>query len=192
MLTRQIQPQAPVGGDTPMIGIAWSGELGGIILDDRGKTAMAWPNPVEQVASSVTNMVQTLGALFSPKSQIKAQHMSGPVMIMRIYYMLFEAEQGWRLVLWFSVFLNVNLALLNLLPIPVLDGGHIVLAIIEGIRRRPVNVRILEKIQGACAMLLIGYMLYVTFYDVQDLPWMNRRDTLEFAAPAADAVPKGR
>lgn len=185
-LTKQIQPQTPKGGDRPMIGLAWAQSMGGLQLFDGGKTAMAWPNPVHQVVDSVSNMVQTLGALFSPKSHIKAQHMSGPVMIMRIYYMLFEAEQGWRLVLWFSVFLNVNLALLNLLPIPVLDGGHIVLAIIEGIRRRPVSIRILEKVQGACAILLIGYMLYVTFFDVQDLPW-GRRDRLEFTPPSEQA-----
>ncbi len=53
-------------------------------------------------------------------------------MIVRIYYLLFESENGWKLALWFSVILNVNLAILNMLPIPVLDGGHIVLAIIEG------------------------------------------------------------
>ena len=46
---------------------------------------------------------------------------------------------------WFSVVLNVNLALLNLLPVPVLDGGHILLALIEAIRRKPVNIRLLES-----------------------------------------------
>jgi regulator of sigma E protease len=56
-----------------------------------------------------------------------------------------------------------------LLPIPVLDGGHITLAIIERIMRRPVNVRILEFVQSGFAILLIGFMLYVTFFDVLDL-----------------------
>jgi regulator of sigma E protease len=73
--------------------------------------------------------------------------------------------------LWFSVFLNVNLAVLNLLPFPVLDGGHIVLAIIEAIRRKPINVRLLEIVQSGFAILLIGFMLYVTFFDVVELPW---------------------
>jgi regulator of sigma E protease len=65
--------------------------------------------------------------------------------------------------------MNVNLAILNLLPIPVLDGGHIVLAIIEGVRRKPVNTRILQALQTTCAVLIIGYMLYIAFYDVQEL-----------------------
>jgi regulator of sigma E protease len=63
----------------------------------------------------------------------------------------------------------VNLALLNLLPIPVLDGGHITLALIEAIRRKPVNVRLINAVQTACAVLLIGYLVYITFYDAQDL-----------------------
>ena len=52
----------------------------------------------------------------------------------------------------------MNLAILNMLPIPVLDGGHIVLAIIEAVRRKPVNMQVLEFVQTACAVLIIGYM----------------------------------
>ena len=46
---------------------------------------------------------------------------------------------------------------------------HIVLAIIESIRRKPVNIRILEVVQTACAVLIIGYMVYVSFFDIGDL-----------------------
>jgi regulator of sigma E protease len=51
----------------------------------------------------------------------------------------------------------------------VLDGGHITLAVIEAIRRKPISVRLLEIVQTACAVLLIGFMLYLTFYDVGDI-----------------------
>jgi regulator of sigma E protease len=71
--------------------------------------------------------------------------------------------------LWFSVILNVNLALLNMLPIPVLDGGHILLALIEAVRRRPANIRVLEVIQTACVVVILSYMAYVTFFDVGDM-----------------------
>ena len=71
--------------------------------------------------------------------------------------------------MWFSVLMNVNLALLNMLPFPVLDGGHITLALVEAVRRRPVSVNILNYIQTTCAVVLIGYMLYIAFYDVQDI-----------------------
>jgi regulator of sigma E protease len=93
------------------------------------------------------------------------------VQIVRVYYILFENEQGWRQAVWFSVILNVNLGLLNLLPIPILDGGHIVLALIEWIRRRPLRGRALAYVQYAFASLIIGFMLYVTFFDAQD--WLG-------------------
>jgi regulator of sigma E protease len=88
------------------------------------------------------------------------------------------------------VILNVNLAILNMLPIPVLDGGHIVLAIIESIRRKPVNIRVLEFIQTGCAVLIIGYMLYVTFYDAQDLPFIrNKLDKMDSQSAPAKPTP---
>jgi regulator of sigma E protease len=164
-----VRPEVPIYDDTvpvedrrPLIGVTW--DLTGLWTVDR-------PGPWRQIQMSVGAMVSTFRALFSSKSEIGAQHLSGPVGIMRIYYVLFESEQGWRQAIWFSVILNVNLALLNLLPIPVLDGGHILLALIEWVRRRPVGLRTLVIVQNACALLIIGYMLYVTFFDVQDLPW---------------------
>jgi regulator of sigma E protease len=59
----------------------------------------------------------------------------------------------------------------------VLDGGHIALAIVEAVRRRPVSPRLLQYIQTSCAVLLIGYMLYIAFYDVQELPWRRSKET---------------
>ena len=150
--------------------------------------SISHPNPIEQVYNSVTGTLKTIGAVASPKSDVRLQHLSGPVGIGRIYYLLFQSERGWQLALWFSVILNVNLAILNMLPIPVLDGGHIVLAIIESVRRRPVNMRVLEVIQTSCAALIIGYMLYITFFDVQDLPFVRKKlDQMESQAPAKNS-----
>ncbi len=115
---------------------------------------LAYPGAVEQVVASVNAMIETFGALFARNSDIKAQHLGGAVKIMDVYYRLFDSEQGWRLAIWFSVLMNVNLAMLNLLPIPVLDGGHITLAIVEGIRRKPLSAKIVGAIQTACAVLL--------------------------------------
>ncbi len=151
------------------IGIAW---------DATGRVSIAHPNPIEQVYDSVTSTLDTIGAVASPKSDVKLQHLSGPLGIVRIYYMLFESDRGWQLALWFSVILNVNLAILNMLPIPVLDGGHIMLALVEAVRRKPVNIRILEIVQTGCAVLIIGYIAYVSFFDVGD--WFgSKRDSAE-------------
>ena len=85
--------------------------------------------------------------------------------------------------------LNVNLAILNMLPIPVLDGGHIVLAIVESIRRKPVNIRVLEVVQTACAVLIIGYMAYVSFFDIGDLFGRDREDAPPPRSAPASATP---
>ena len=153
-------PLLTEGEMKPRIGIGW---------DASGRISIAHPNPIEQIYKSITSTLETLGAVASPKSDVKFQHMSGPIGIGHIYYMLFGNERGWQLALWFSVILNVNLAILNMLPIPVLDGGHIVLALIESIRRKPVNMRVLEIIQTGCAAIIIGYIAYVSFFDLGDL-----------------------
>ena len=100
-------------------------------------------------------------------------------MIIRVYSNLFESDDGWRRVLWFSVILNVNLALLNMLPLPVLDGGHITLSLIEAIRRRPVSVKLLNSIQSGFAALLIGFMVYIAFFDTGDWLRSARADRVE-------------
>src|SRR5581483_12285941 len=104
----------------------------------------------------------------------------------RVYYNLLQDEQGWRRVLWFSVILNVNLALLNLLPLPVLDGGHILLSLLEVVRRRPVSAKLLNNIQTGFAMLIIAFMLYIAFFDTGD--WVrsahaDRQQQIIFAPP---------
>jgi regulator of sigma E protease len=166
-LTVSLTPEIPMKpqDEKPRLGILWA---------EGGKMRLAYPGPIEQVVASVSAMISTFDALFSKKSDIKPQHLGGFVKIITVYYVLFQSEEGWRLVLWFSVLMNVNLALLNLVPVPVLDGGHILLAVVEAARRKPVSARLLNYIQTSCAVLLIGYMLYIMFYDVQEVPWWRR------------------
>ncbi len=178
----RLTPETPVSPPDakPRIGIKWDGN---------GKTTLVHPGAFEQVNASVRAMAETFGALFARHTDIKPQHLGGAVKIMDVYYRLFNSEQGWRLALWFSVLMNVNLALLNMLPIPVLDGGHIVLAMVEGVRRKPVSARLINAIQTSCAVALIGFMLYIAFYDVQDLPWKRDKEkptSFKFAPKPAD------
>jgi len=157
-------PLPTEGKMQPRIGIQW---------DTSGIMTIAHPSPIELIHNSVTSTLNTLGAVASPKSDVKLQHLSGPIGIGRIYYLFFVSERGWQLALWLSVVLNVNLAILNMLPIPVLDGGHILFGLIESVRRKPLNMRVLEIVQGTCTVLIIGVIVYITFFDVQDLPFVK-------------------
>jgi regulator of sigma E protease len=189
--TVRLLPATPDGQNKAIIGIGFAPDSEGIVWDGGGKMTVVHISPLEQIYAAVETIGNTIGALLSPQSDIKLQHISGPIMIMQTYYRLFDSDFGWQLALWFSVVFNVNLALINLLPIPILDGGHIVLAMIEAIRRRPINIRVLEVVQGACALLLIGFMLYVSFYDAQDLPW-NSNHKAKFSVPARPAPPENQ
>ena len=151
-------PIEPKDVKDPMIGIDWADPA----------VELVYPTPAEQVSDSVSAVVNTLTALFTPHSHIGASRLSGPVGIMYMFFAVLSSPDGWRMALWLAVLINVNLAMLNLFPFPILDGGHILLSIIEWIRRRPLSMAILEPIQTTFALVLIGYMLYVTFFDAQD------------------------
>ena len=110
-------------------------------------------------------MYHTLSGLVSSKSDVKFRNTSGPVGIVENLSLF--AKIGFKKLLWFVVFINVNLAILNLLPIPVLDGGHMLFATVERIRGKPLPLAFLERTQMLFVVLLFSFMLYVTFFDVQ-------------------------
>ena len=113
-------------------------------------------------------MWTTINRVVAPDSSIGVGHLSGPIGIGSLMYQLLLMENGWRMVLAFMVLFNVNLAVLNMMPFPVLDGGHITLAILEKIFGRPVKARPLEILQTACALALISLMLFVSSKDIGD------------------------
>ncbi|MEO7297581.1 MAG: RIP metalloprotease RseP [Verrucomicrobiota bacterium] len=124
------------------------------------------PTPKEQILGVLEMMGNTFGALFHHKETgIGAKDLSGPVGILS--NLAVQVNTDYRLALSFMVLLNINLALLNLLPIPVLDGGHILMALYEAVTRRKISVRLVEYTTTAFAILLISFMLYVTFFDLR-------------------------
>ena len=164
----------------PMLGIVWG--------DD--DSAPAYPTPVEQIKKAGTTVFKTAAALLSPRTKINASQLSGPVGIGGLFYDLLLEPQGWKLVLWFFVVVNVNLAIFNLLPLPILDGGHITLSLLEWIRRRAVSPRFLEVIQTGFAVLILGFMLYITIIDVRSRKDASPREAkpppeVVFPPPAA-------
>ncbi len=160
-----IKPLTPTNAP-PLLGImSWQGDT---------NVTLVHPSPLEQVQASAGQIINTFSALFSRHGEIGVQQLGGAVMIIRVYSNLFQDDDGWRRVLWFSVILNVNLALLNLLPLPMLDGGHILLSLIEAVRRRPSSATILNYIQNGFAIMLISFMIYIAFFDIGDW-WRSSR-----------------
>jgi regulator of sigma E protease len=132
-------------------------------IEFRMELQRVYEDPFTQVGNAFSLTWRVLGALISPRSDLGVQHLSGPVGIARILYI--AAQQGILLVLWITLIINVNLAVLNLLPIPVLDGGHMVFATIGKLRGRPLPPMLLVRVQTLFMLLLLSLMVYVTFND---------------------------
>ena len=141
------------GKTTPMIGVQWEN-----VQDVRHI------NPFKQVEDAIDTTLSVLGALVHPKSDIRISNLSGPVGIGYTLYVI--SQIGILEVLSVVVLININLAILNMLPIPVLDGGHIAFATVAKIRGRPVPAKVIASSQGAFMLLFLAVFVYVTFFDV--------------------------
>ncbi len=141
------------------------------------------PAPWTQVGDQVAMTFRTLWALINPRSDIGLSKMSGPVGIVHIFHE--AAEAGLRPIILFTILVNVNLAIFNLLPIPVLDGGQMLFATIGRLRGRSLPVSFVMATQTGFAVLILGVMLYLSVFD--GMRWYREGQPVRSAAAAAPA-----
>jgi len=123
------------------------------------------PLPWDLVAQICRQTFETLAALVhSKQTGVGVKDLSGPPGILAM--LAIELKADYRLALKFMVLLNISLAILNLLPVPVLDGGHIAMAIVEKLRGCPLSPRIQQFATTVFGVLLISFMLYVSYNDI--------------------------
>lgn len=135
------------------------------------------PGPLEAVKLSVeknvefgTMILQVLGGLFTRETS--PRQLMGPVAIAQMSGDY--AAAGWIALFTFMASLSLNLGLLNLLPIPVLDGGHIFIMAIEGLVRRDFSFKVKERLLMAGFVLLMMLMVTVVFNDLSRFAWFER------------------
>lgn len=122
------------------------------------------PTPWVQVRDHATAIFRFLDALSTPAtSGAAADAVGGPIAILIMLWLMIRAS--FILAIWFTGFINVNLAILNLLPIPVLDGGHVVMNLYEWITRRPPPPKVVNALVNTFAVLFIALFLTLTFRD---------------------------
>lgn len=119
-------------------------------------------SPWKQFSEAFDITFKSLGGLLNPNSDIGISHLNGVFSIGDTYY---AVSSNLRSVLVLTVLININLAILNLLPVPVLDGGHILIATIQRLRRRPIPVQIINGVQLVFICLLLLFMGFVLFKD---------------------------
>jgi regulator of sigma E protease len=142
---------------------AKAGDVLGVAFRTGVKTVHV--SPFEQIADVVRWTIRTLKSLVHRGSNIGIENMSGVIGIARILHS--AAEVGIRSVLIVVVLLNVNLAILNLLPIPVLDGGQMLFATVAKLRGRPLPLNFVMTTQSVFFVLLISMVLYVGVFDAR-------------------------
>ena len=98
------------------------------------------------------------------KGTVSSKTIGGPIMIAELAGQ--QAKQGALNLLFFIALISINLAILNILPIPVLDGGHLLFFFIELLIGRPVSIRVREVAQQAGLFVLILLMIFVFYNDI--------------------------
>jgi len=145
-----------------LIGIRWREELENV------KAWMMYRDPWMQLKWDSVSVVRVLQALILPESKGErkavAKNVGGPVAIV---VGLYHTVRGNMMdALGFLRMICVNLAILNLLPLPVLDGGHVLFALFEVITRRKPHPKVVAALVNACAFLLIGLMALLFYTDI--------------------------
>jgi regulator of sigma E protease len=122
---------------------------------------LGWKKTVDLSVSMVASFYYLATGEISPKT------LGGPLLIGKIAGD--SVKQGWEAFLKMMAFISLNLFILNLLPVPVLDGGHLVLFAIEAVRRKPLSLKIVEVWTTTGFFLLMGLVAVVFFNDLSRL-----------------------
>jgi regulator of sigma E protease len=135
------------------------------------------PGPMQAVQMSLAQnwewsklIVKTLAGLFTRETNVK--QLMGPVAIAQVSGS--AAEEGWIELFGLMAMISLNLGLLNLMPIPVLDGGHILILALEGVSRKDFSMKVKEKMLLAGFVLLVTLMVTVIYNDLTRIAWIER------------------
>ncbi len=154
--------------DGTFYGIIWNNSLGGMLLKKQEIPTQyysligAFTNGLNTSWLTCTAIVRILDKLFA--GEVKPNQLAGAVGIASMTNTMFE-NVGLNSLLFFIGFISINLAIVNLLPIPIADGGHLLFFALEKIRGRPIPLKAQAIIQQVSVILIIALFIYITWYD---------------------------
>ena len=167
LLHLQVMPQGQrdnMGNITGVLGV--KSDAGKITIPAEYKQTIQY-SPIEALGVAVDKTTQLSGMIFNSiikmvRGLIGLDNLSGPITIAKVAGQ--SAEMGWQTFISFMALMSVSLGILNLLPIPMLDGGHLVYYFIEAIRGKPVSEQI--QIFGLkVGMVLLGSMMLLALFN---------------------------
>jgi regulator of sigma E protease len=176
---RQVAMTIVRDGRTETLHVTPEGESGkaviGIGIGEESRIVQ--PGFFEAIALSVKRnwegtrlILKTLAGLFTRETPVR--QLMGPVAIGELSGS--AAQLGWIALFNFMAMISLNLGLINLMPIPVLDGGHIAILGLEGLARRDFSMRVKEKILIAGFALILMLMVTVIYNDLTRVEWIEK------------------
>ena len=147
----------------------------GLYISDPKKSFK--PGPLEAVRMSVQQNIKSSGLIFRTLAGLftgatSVRQLQGPVGIAQLSGE--SAQEGFIALLSLMAMLSINLGILNLMPVPVLDGGHILIMALEGIARRDFSMQVKEKMLLAGFVVLMMLMVTVIYNDLTRISWIER------------------
>ena len=135
------------------------------------------PGPFEAVRLSIEHNIESSGIIFRTLAglftgETSVRQLQGPVGIAQLSGE--SAQEGFITLLSLMAMLSINLGILNLMPVPVLDGGHILIMALEGIARRDFSMQVKEKMLLAGFVVLMMLMVTVIYNDLTRISWIER------------------
>ena len=141
-----------------IIGISSAGE----VVNQRLNPIASFVESVRQTYNITKLTIVSIVKMI--QGTVSAKTLGGPIMIAEMAGQ--QAREGTLNLVFFIALLSINLAIINFLPIPVLDGGHLLFFLIEAVIRRPLNTRMREISQQAGIFILIMLMIFVFYNDI--------------------------
>jgi regulator of sigma E protease len=161
-LNLELTPEVGViGGEKPAVGIGMErvGELQLGFFDAIGRGLIMTGTMIKEIAIGLYGLI---AEVFSGEGSL--DNVAGPVGIVNLVDN--ASNFGLTYLLGFTAFISINLAVLNILPFPALDGGRLVIVLIEGVTRRRIKPSIVNAINAIGFLLLLLLMLIITVNDV--------------------------
>ncbi len=151
--------------------LAWTADFSSLVFATQQHTMKA-SNPAEALAFGFYETKRVMGMTYLTfarlaQGTVKVEHLKGPVGIAHLGTLV--AERGFIWLLFFLALISVNLAVINFLPLPIVDGGQFLFLLYEAIRGRPVPVQIQNGVTMVGLVLIAGMFIVVTFNDVRNL-----------------------
>ncbi|MEQ1104908.1 RIP metalloprotease RseP [Acinetobacter ursingii] len=167
MVHLQVMPQGKrdnMGNTTGMLGV--QSNPAKVNIPNEYKQTIQY-NPAQALVMAVDKTTQISGMILNSivkmfRGLIGLENLSGPITIAKVAGQ--SAEMGWQTFISFMALMSVSLGILNLLPIPMLDGGHLVYYFIEAIRGKPVSEQI-QMMGLKIGMVLLGSMMLLALFN---------------------------